>query len=169
MTQTITTNYHKPDVAAPPEQPDTGLRGPELLDDQVHNKGTAFSTEERECYGLEGLLPAAVETLDRQLERVMEHLDAKTSDLERYIYLIGLADRNETLFYRTLMSDPARFVPIVYDPTVAEACLTFGHIYRRARGMYITRDMKGRMAEVLRNWPVRDVRFICVSTGDRRG
>jgi malic enzyme len=97
----------------------------------------------------------------------MQHLDAKPSDLERYIYLIGLADRNETLFYRTLMSDPARFVPIVYDPTIAEACLTFGHIYRRSRGMYITRDMKGRIAQVLRNWASRDVRFICVSTGGR--
>jgi malate dehydrogenase (oxaloacetate-decarboxylating)(NADP+) len=138
-----------------------------MLDDPVRNKGTAFTQEERRRYGLEGLLPQAVESLDRQLERVMQHLDAKPNDLERYIYLIGLADRNETLFYRTLMSDPVRFVPIVYDPTVADACLTFGHIYRRARGMYITREMKGSIAEVLRNWPGRDVRFVCVSTGGR--
>jgi hypothetical protein len=113
------------------------------------------------------LLPHSVETLNRQMERVLEHLDAKPNDLERYIYLIGLADRNETLFYRTVMSDPARFVPILYDPTVADACLTFGHIYRRARGMYITRDMKGRIAEVFRNWLEREVGFICVSTGGR--
>src|SRR5262245_932676 len=143
------------------------LRGPELLDSPALNKGTAFTPEERSEYRLEGLLPHGVETIDRQIERVMEHLDAKTTDLERYIYLIGLSDRNETLFYRTLMSDPARFVPIVYDPTVAEACLTFGHIYRRACGMYITREMKGRIAEVMRNWPRRDVRFICVSSGGR--
>src|SRR5208282_4660207 len=143
------------------------LRSEALLDDPVHNKGTAFTLEERHKYGLEGLLPHAVDSLDRQVERAMQHLDGKPSDLERYIYLIGLADRNETLFYRTLMSDPARFVPIVYDPTVADACLAFGHIYRRARGMYITREMKGRIAEVLRNWPTRDVRFICVSTGGR--
>jgi malate dehydrogenase (oxaloacetate-decarboxylating)(NADP+) len=142
-------------------------RGLALLDTPTLNKGTAFTAEERRAYGLEGLLPHAVESLDRQLERVLQHLDAKPNDLERYIYLIGLADRNETLFYRTLMSDPARFVPIVYDPTVADACLTFGHIYRRARGMYITREMKGRIADVLRNWPERDVRFICVSTGGR--
>ena len=139
----------------------------ELLNDPARNKGTAFSLEERRKYGLEGLLPSSVDTLDRQVERVMGHLDAKPNDLERYIYLIGLSDRNETLFYRTVMSDPARFVPILYDPTVADACLAFGHIYRRARGMYITRDMKGRIAEVLRNWPERDVRFICVSTGGR--
>src|ERR1700741_361585 len=138
-----------------------------LLNNPVGNKGTAFTAKERLEFGLEGLLPHSVETLERQVERVLEHLDVKPNDLERYIYLIGLADRNETLFYRTLMSDPARFVPIVYDPTVADACLAFGHIYRRARGMYITRNMKGRIAEVFRNWPERDVRFICVSTGGR--
>src|SRR5215813_8265723 len=129
------------------------LRGPELLDNPALNKGTAFTPDERREYKLEGLLPHAVETLDRQLERVMEHLDAKPNDLERYIYLIGLYDRNETLFFRTLMSDPARFVPIVYDPTVAEACLTFGHIYRRARGLYVTREMKGRIALALHDAP----------------
>jgi malate dehydrogenase (oxaloacetate-decarboxylating)(NADP+) len=145
----------------------TTPRGEALLNDPVHNKGTAFTADERRKHGLEGLLPHALESLDRQVERVLQHLDAKPTDLERYIYLIGLSDRNETLFYRTLMSDPARFVPIVYDPTVADACLAFGHIYRRARGMYITREMKGRIAEVLRNWPGRDVRFICVSTGGR--
>jgi len=143
------------------------LRGQALLDTSTLNKGTAFTLEERREYGLEGLLPHTVETLDRQLERVLQHLDAKPTDLERYIYLIGLADRNETLFYRTVMSDPARFIPILYDPTVADACLTFGHIFRRARGLYLTREMKGRIAQVLHNWPERDVRFICVSTGGR--
>src|SRR5882762_1960810 len=142
-------------------------RGVALLNDPVRNKGTAFTPDERKRLGLEGLLPFSVDTLHRQVERVMGHLDAKPTDLERYIYLIGLLDRNETLFYRTVMSDPSRFMPIVYDPTVADACLAFGHIYRRARGMYITRDMKGRIAEVLRNWPERDIRFICVSTGGR--
>ena len=143
------------------------VRGQALLDTPTLNKGTAFTLEERREYGLEGLLPHTVETLDRQLERVLQHLDAKPTDLERYIYLIGLADRNETLFYRTVMSDPARFIPILYDPTVADACLTFGHIFRRARGLYLTREMKGRIAQVLHNWPERDVRFICVSTGGR--
>jgi malate dehydrogenase (oxaloacetate-decarboxylating)(NADP+) len=143
------------------------LRGQALLDDPALNKGTAFSLEERRRLGLDGLLPSSVEGLDRQVERVLQHLDAKPTDLERYIYLVGLADRNETLFFRTLMADPARFMPIVYDPTVADACLNFGHIYRRARGMYISREMKGQIAEVMRNWPTRDVRFICVSTGGR--
>jgi malate dehydrogenase (oxaloacetate-decarboxylating)(NADP+) len=143
------------------------LRGLALLDDAARNKGTAFTEKERWRYGLEGLLPPSAESLDRQVERVLGHLAAKPTDLERYIYLIGLSDRNETLFYRTVMSDPMRFIPILYDPTVADACLTFGHIYRRARGMYITRHMKGRIAKVLQNWPERDIRFICVSTGGR--
>ncbi|WP_146655848.1 NAD-dependent malic enzyme [Labilithrix luteola] len=142
-------------------------RGRYLLDDPVTNKGSAFTEAERKELGLEGLLPAATESIERQLERVLGHLAVKPNDLERYIYLIDLCDRDETLFYRTIMSDPARFVPIVYDPTIAEACLKFGHIYRRARGMYVTRAMKGRMREVLRNWPFDDVRFICVSSGGR--
>jgi len=163
MNHTLTVKRSASKSAKTPRVP----RGESLLNDPARNKGTAFTVEERRRYGLEGLLPSSVESLDRQLERVLRHLEVKPTDLERYIYLIGLADRNETLFYRTLMSDPARLIPIVYDPTVAEACLAFGHIYRRARGMYITRDMKGRIAEVLRNWPTRDVRFICVSTGGR--
>jgi malate dehydrogenase (oxaloacetate-decarboxylating)(NADP+) len=143
------------------------LLGFALLNDPARNKGTAFTEDERRRFGLEGLLPASAETLERQVERVLGHLEAKPTDLERYIYLVGLSDRNETLFYHTVMSDPMRFIPILYDPTVADACLTFGHIYRRARGMYITRHMKGRIAKVLQNWPERDIRFICVSTGGR--
>jgi len=157
----------KPLQTQPPKAQSTDLHGEALLNDPLRNKGTAFTAAERKKYGLEGLLPAAVEGIDRQVERVLTHLDAKESDLERYIYLIALSDQNETIFYRTVMSDPARFIPILYDPTVADACLAFGHIYRRPRGMYITRNMKGRIAQVLRNWPVRDVRAICVSTGGR--
>ena len=138
-----------------------------MLNDHFRNHDTAFTAEERRKYGIEGFLPHAYESLERQAERVLQHLDAKTSDLEQYVYLTSLADRNETLFYHTVMSDPARFIPILYDPTVADACEAFGHIYRRPRGMYITREMKGRIAEVLRNWPEPDVRFICVSTGGR--
>ncbi|GBQ79798.1 malate dehydrogenase [Gluconacetobacter johannae DSM 13595] len=143
------------------------LRGTALLNDPAFNRGTAFTGEERRAYGLEGLLPPQIETLDRQAERALRHLDAKPTDLERYIYLSALVDRNETLFYKVLMSDPARFVPIVYAPTLGEACKAFSHIYRRPRGMYLSLEMKGRLAEVLRNWPVADVRFICVTTGGR--
>ena len=102
------------------EEPRGGL---EVLLDRALNKGTGFSAEERSALHLDGLLPAAVDTLDLQVERALDHLAAKPTDLERYIYLQELCDRNETLFYALLMSDPARFIPIVYDPTVADACL----------------------------------------------
>jgi malate dehydrogenase (oxaloacetate-decarboxylating)(NADP+) len=143
------------------------LEGTALLNDPVHNRGTAFTEEERTSHHLEGLLPAAVDDLPTQLKRVLGHLSAKPTALEQYIYLQDLCDRNETLFYTTLMSDPARFVPIVYDPTIADACLTYGHIYRRPQGMYLNKRMRGRFAKVLANWPVKDIRFICVSSGGR--
>ncbi|NHN89353.1 NAD-dependent malic enzyme [Acetobacter conturbans] len=145
----------------------TSLRGMALLNDGEVNHGTGFSLEQRRELGLEGLIPPHVETLDRQVERSLHHIEIKPDDLERYIYLNSLVDRNETLFYKVLRSDPARFVPIIYAPTLARACKLFSHIYRRPRGMYITLDMKGRVAEVLRNWPEEDVRTICVTTGGR--
>ncbi|HEV3326879.1 MAG TPA: NAD-dependent malic enzyme [Puia sp.] len=141
--------------------------GVDLLRDPYLNKGTAFSIRERQELKLEGLLPAVVEGIEEQVQRVMNHLRLKPNDLERYIYMIGLLDRNETLFFKVLMSDPARFVPIMYDPTVGEACLKFSDIYRRNGGMYVTIEDKGRVKDILRNWPEKDVRFICVSTGGR--
>src|SRR6516225_2300899 len=110
------------------------LSGAALLHDPAHNKGTAFSLEERRRLGLEGLLPHAVEPLERQVERVLSHLEGLEDDLARYVYLIDLEARSETVFYKTVMSDPKRFIPVLYDPTVADACLQFGNLYRRARG-----------------------------------
>ena len=97
----------------------------------------------------------------------MLQLGHKTTDLDRYIYLANLLDHDETLFYRTIMSDPARFLPIVYDPTIGEVCLKFGHLYRQARGMYLSITRRGKVKDVLRNWPQKDVRFICVTDGGR--
>ena len=136
----------------------------DLLLEPRLNKSTAFADAERERLGLTGLLPDVVESEDIQLKRVLQQLGHKTSDLDRYIYLVNLLDHNETLFYRTTMSDPARFLPIVYDPTVGEACLKFGHIFRRPRGMYLSIKHKGRVKEILRNWPETDVRFICATS-----
>jgi malate dehydrogenase (oxaloacetate-decarboxylating)(NADP+) len=144
-----------------------GDRGIGLLRDPVRNKATAWSEAERQALGLVGLVPDVTESEDLQLERVQQQLAVKPTDLERYIYLMGLLDNDETLFYRTLMSDPARFLPIVYDPTIGEACLKYGHIYRRARGMYLPITRRGHVREVLRNWPVEDVRVICVTDGGR--
>ncbi len=145
----------------------TSKRGIELLQDPCLNKSTAFTDAEKQALGLVGLVPDVTETEDLQLSRVMMQLGNKNTDLDRYIYLINLLDHNETLFYRTVMSDPTRFLPIVYDPTIAEACLKFGHIYRQARGMYLSITRRGKVKEILRNWPQKDVRFICVTDGGR--
>jgi malate dehydrogenase (oxaloacetate-decarboxylating)(NADP+) len=142
-------------------------RGIELLHDPSLNKSTAFTEAEKQALGLVGLLPDVNESEDLQLKRVMLQLAQKTTDLERYIYLMNLLDHDETLFYRTVMSDPARFLPIVYDPTIGEACLRFGHIYRGPRGMYLGITRRGKVKEVLKNWPQKDVRFICVTDGGR--
>src|SRR5215469_9847625 len=142
-------------------------RGIDVLHDPQLNKSTAFTEPEREALSLTGLLPSGVETEQVQVQRVMQHLQVKSTDLERYIYLIGLADTNETLFYKVVMLDPARFLPILYDPTVAEACLKFGHIFRRPRGLYLSVRHKGRVKEVLQNWPEKDVRVICLTSGGR--
>jgi len=142
-------------------------RGIELLHDPSLNKSTAFTEAEKQALGIVGLVPDITETEDLQLSRVMMQLGQKNTDLDRYIYLINLLDHDETLFYRTVMSDPARFLPIVYDPTIGEACLKFGHIYRQPRGMYLSITRRGKVKEVLRNWPQKDVRFICVTDGGR--
>ena len=142
-------------------------RGIEVLRDPSLNKSTAFTEEEKQVLGLVGLVPDVTESEDLQLSRVMMQLGHKATDLDRYIYLVNLLDHNETLFYRTVMSDPARFLPIVYDPTIGEACLKFGHIYRQPRGMYLSITRRGRVKDVLKNWPERDVRFICVTDGGR--
>ncbi len=145
----------------------TALKGVDLLNTPLLNHGTAFTLPERAALGLEGLLPTSVETIDRQVDRAKQQLASKPDDLERYIYLNQLADTDETLFYRLVMADPAYFLPILYDPTVGYACLKFGHLYRRPRGMYVSLEHQGRVRQVLENWPVKDVRVICVSTGGR--
>ena len=145
----------------------TRKHGIELLRNPCLNKSTAFSSEEREKHGLTGLVPNITESEDIQLQRVLMQLDNKSTDLDQYIYMAGLLDHDETLFYRTVMSDPARFLPIIYAPTIGDACLRYGHILRQPRGMYLSLEHKGHIAEVLRNWPEKDVRVICVTDGGR--
>ncbi|MGD0117666.1 MAG: NAD-dependent malic enzyme [Candidatus Binatus sp.] len=142
-------------------------RGLALLRDPRLNKSTAYTESEREALGLLGLLPEGIDTEETQIERVHLHLSRKPNDLEKYIYLSQLQDMDETLFFRVLMSDPAQFLPLVYTPTVGEACLQFGHIMRRPKGLYLSIERKGRVREILRNWPERDVRFIVVTSGQR--
>jgi malate dehydrogenase (oxaloacetate-decarboxylating)(NADP+) len=141
--------------------------GIDVLHDPRSNKSTGYTEAERHALGLVGLVPDVTESIDTQLSRVLLQLKHKATDLDRFIYLMGLLDSNETLFYHTLMSDPARFLEIVYDPTIGEACLKFDHIFRRPRGMYLSITHKGHVKDVLRNWPVKDVRFICVTNAGR--
>ena len=145
----------------------TTVKGISLLRDQRLNKSTAFSEGEREALGLVGLVPEGIDTEDTQIRRVLLQLGQKPNDLEKYIFLSQPQDTDETLFYRLLMSDPAHFLPLVYTPTVGEACLQFGHIIRRPKGMYISIKRKGHIREILQNWPERDVRFIVVTSGQR--
>ena len=144
-----------------------GKRGIDLLREPEINKSTAFTEAEKQALGIVGLVPDVTETEDLQLSRVMMQLGHKSTDLDRYIYLTNLLDHDETLFYRAVMSDPVRFLPIVYDPTIGEACLKFGHIYRQPRGMYLSMTRRGKVKEILKNWPQKDVRFICVTDGGR--
>ncbi len=145
----------------------TELRGKALLQDPRLNKSTAFTEAEREALGLVGLVPEGIDTAETQVHRVMLQLAQKPTDLEKYIYLAQLHGIDRTLFYRVLMSDPARFMPLVYTPTVGEACLKFGHIIRRPQGLYVSIKRKGRVRDILRNWPERGVRFIVVTSGER--
>ncbi|MEY2796278.1 MAG: hypothetical protein RIR10_1994, partial [Planctomycetota bacterium] len=139
----------------------------EILYNPRLNRGTAFSETERELLGLTGLFPDAVETCAVQQQRALMQLDRRANDLERYIYLSELQDRNERLFYQLLRADPVRHMPIVYTPTVGEACQKFGHIMRRPKGLYVSLRHRGRVADILRNWPEADVRIICVTDGER--
>jgi malate dehydrogenase (oxaloacetate-decarboxylating)(NADP+) len=166
MTITATAELRKGAKKAPPVT-NTTDHGMELLQNSSLNKSTGFTEAEKQALGLVGLVPDVTETEDRQLDRVMLQLGHKSTDLDRYIYLVNLLDHDETLFYRTIMSDPARFLPIVYDPTIGEVCLKFNHIYRRTRGMYLSIARRGKVKDILQNWPQKDIRFICVTDGGR--
>ncbi len=142
-------------------------RGVRLLHDPLRNKGTAFTASERSTLGLNGLLPPRVHTMREQVLRVLGNLESKNSDLERYIFLAGLQDRNETLFYRVVTENLGDLMPVIYTPTVGEACQRYGEIFRRPRGVFVSADDRGNIASVLGNWPHRDVRIIVVTDGER--
>ncbi|HOW67907.1 MAG TPA: NAD-dependent malic enzyme [Candidatus Paceibacterota bacterium] len=142
-------------------------KGVSILHDPMLNKGTAFTEAERDALNLRGLLPPHIHTQDEQVLRVMTNFRKKPSDLEKYVQLVALQDRNETLFYRVVMDHLDEMMPIIYTPTVGKACQEYGHLFRRPRGIYITAGDKGRVARLLKNWPYRDVRVIVVTDGER--
>lgn len=144
-----------------------GKRGVDLLHDPLLNKGTAFTDHERTVLGLRGLLPPRILTQAEQITRVLESFRRKPTDLEKYIYLVSLQERNEALFYRVVTDHLDEMMPIIYTPTVGQACQRWGHIFRRSRGLYITAADRGRIAQLLRNWPYPDVRMIVLTDGER--
>lgn len=137
------------------------------LHDPALNKGTAFTEEERDKLGLRGLLPPGINTMEEQVLRVMGNYNRKTTDLEKYIFLVALQDRNQTLFYRVLTDHLAEMMPIIYTPTVGLACQEFVHIFRRPKGIFVSDKNKGRFSEILQNWPNKEVRVIVITDGER--
>lgn len=142
-------------------------RGARLLRHPMYTKGTGFSEEERIALGLEGLLPHSVSTLEQQRRRIYANITRKQDPLEKFIGLAALQDRNEHLFYRVLVDHIEELLPVVYTPTVGRACQEFSHIFRRARGLWITPEHRGRIDEVLGNAPFDDVRLIVVTDNER--
>jgi malate dehydrogenase (oxaloacetate-decarboxylating)(NADP+) len=151
----------------PAQVPLHDKRGGDLLHDPVLNKGTAFTEAERDALGLRGLLPPRVSTQETQVMRVLENVRRKTTDIEKYIYLVSLQDRNENLFFRVVMDNLDEMMPIIYTPTVGQGCQEFGHIFRRPRGLYVSFKDRGRVRKILRNWPYREIRMIVVTDGER--
>ncbi len=142
-------------------------RGVDVLFDPRRNKGTAFSERERDALGIRGLLPPRIFNQSEQEQRILENFHRKGSDLDRYVFMVGLQDRNQTAFYRTVIDNVETMLPIIYTPTVGEACQKFARIFRRPRGLYVTAGDRGRVAELLRNWPEPDVGVIVVTDGER--
>jgi malate dehydrogenase (oxaloacetate-decarboxylating) len=138
-----------------------------LLNSPILNKGTAFTDEERSRFGLDGLLPPQVETLDEQVVRAYKAFKRKDDDLERHIYLRALQDTNEVLFYRLVLEHLEEMMPVIYTPVVGLGCQLFSHIYRRPRGLFISWPLRKSIRDILRNRPNREVDVIAVTDGER--
>ena len=157
----------RPSRPLPPPLPEWFPCGVALLRDPTLNKGSAFNEQERDALGLRGLLPPHVCTQDEQVARVLENFHRLQTPLAKYILIEALQDRNEALFFRVIVENPDEMMPIIYTPTVGLACQQFGHIYRRPRGLFVSAADRGRIAQVMRNWPHREASMIVVTDGER--
>ena len=144
-----------------------GKRGADILHDPLLNKGTSFSIAERDALGLRGLLPAKVTSLSQQVEKILSNIRRKATDLDRYTYLVSLQERNATLFYRVVIDNLSEMMPIIYTPTVGQACQKYALIFRRPQGLFISSQDRGKIRDLLRNWPHADVRMIVITDGER--
>ena len=142
-------------------------KGVKILHDPVRNKGTAFTDADRKALNLTGLLPPRVHSPATQEQRVLHNFRNKPSDLEKYLYMISLQDRNETLYYRVVMNNIREMMPIIYTPTVGQACQEFQHVFRRPRGFYVTPNDRGNIKNILKNWPHDEACIIVVTDGER--
>ena len=158
--------YHR-DATSGEEWLEVPIKGELLNDFPMFNKGTGFTQEERDELGLTGVMPPRVVSMELQAERVLLNFHRQATDIDRYLSLMALLDRNETLFYRVLIDHLEELLPIVYTPTVGLACQQFGRIYRRTRGIYLRPEDTGRVDEILATWPFPDVRVIVVTDGER--
>jgi len=143
------------------------LTGFDVLHDPALNKGTAFTEQERDQYKLRGLLPPGVSDPNVQVQRALENMRRKYYDIERYIFLSALQSRNERLYYRLVLENIKEVMPLIYTPTVGQACKEFAHIFRQPKGIYITARDRGHVSEILNNWPEKNVRVIVMTDGER--
>ena len=141
--------------------------GMELMRNPFLNKGTAFTEREREMLGLRGMLPPRVLTMEQQCARILESVRRKPTDLGKYITLMALYDRNRNLFYRVIEENLEEMMPLIYTPTVGQACKEFSHIFRKANGLFVAAKKRGKIREILQSWPYKDVRIIVVTDGER--
>jgi malate dehydrogenase (oxaloacetate-decarboxylating)(NADP+) len=144
-----------------------GLTGHDLINDNLYNKWTAFTDAERVALKIDGLLPPVVNTIEEQEARIMENYHKQATNIDKYIFLMSLLEHNMTLFNRVLVDHLEEMMPVIYTPTVGEACQEYSHIFRRPMGVFLTAHEKGRYAELLRQWPGKDVRVIVVTDGER--